>query len=196
MSRTCYRFFGCFLTLQENWLNKMAAQGYRLAAAGKLAYQFESCECGKYQYRMEYIGEKSRQDAEDYKHFLEDCGYGVFYKNCNLSVSLLKLRWRPWADKGGRLASNDTTYNRELLIVEKENDGSAFELHTTNEDRQSYYRKLRKPWLFLFLAFAAAGTVMQYWVWLAAALAALVPVTICQRTLEKLKKEGRSREDG
>lgn len=44
MSRTCYRFFGCFLTLQENWLNKMAAQGYRLAAAGKLAYQFESCE--------------------------------------------------------------------------------------------------------------------------------------------------------
>ena len=34
-----------------------------------------------------------------------------------------KVRLRPWAEKGGRIATNATTFNRELLIVEKDNDG-------------------------------------------------------------------------
>ena len=50
-------------------------------------------------------------------------GYSVFYKNINLNYSVGKVRWRPWAEIGGRIATNTTTFNRELLIVEKENDG-------------------------------------------------------------------------
>lgn len=30
MSKKCYRFFGGLLTVQKNWLNKMAEKGYRL----------------------------------------------------------------------------------------------------------------------------------------------------------------------
>lgn len=68
---------------------------------------------------MEFIGEKSCANAEDYRDFLEDLGYKVFYKNINLSYSIGKVRIRPWAEKGGRIATNSTTYNRELLIIEK-----------------------------------------------------------------------------
>ena len=65
-----------------------------------------------------------------------------------------KVRLRPWAEMGGRIATNATTFNRELLIVEKSNDGKPFELHTSYADKEKYYRNLRNPWLFLLLLFA------------------------------------------
>ncbi len=136
MEKTCYRFFGGFLSVQEKWLNKMAGEGYRLAHVGKLAYRFETYGSGKVQYRVEFIGAKPKEDAEEYYGFLESFGYRVFYKNINLNASLGKIRWRPWAGKGGKIASNATTYNRELLIVEKADNGKPFELHTTYEDKQ------------------------------------------------------------
>lgn len=120
MSKKFYRFFGGLLTAQENWLNKMSEKGYRLIRTGKLLYEFEKCKPGQYQYRIEFIGQKSKANAEDYHTFLEDIGYKVFYKNINLNYSVGKIRYRPWAEKGGRIATNATTFNRELLIVEKE----------------------------------------------------------------------------
>ena len=81
-------------------------------------------------------------------------GYKVFFKNINLNYSVGKVRLRPWAEMGGYIATNATTFNRELLIVEKANDGKPFELHTSYADKEKYYRNLRNPWLFLLLLFA------------------------------------------
>lgn len=129
MSKKCYRFFGGLLNTQEKWLNKKAQNGYRLIRTVKLLYEFKKCKPNQVKYCVEYIGEKSQNSAKDYHDFLEDMGYKVFYKNINLNYSVGKVRWRPWAEKGGRIATNATTFNRELLIVEKENDGKPFELH-------------------------------------------------------------------
>ncbi len=49
----------------------------------------------------------------------------------------------------GKLALNGTTFGRELLIVEEENDGKGFALHTTFEDRRQYYKICQKPYAFL-----------------------------------------------
>ena len=105
-------------------------------------------------YCVEFIGEKSKESSIDYANFLEDMGYKVFFKNINLNYSVGKVRWRPWAERGGRIATNTTTFNREILIVEKANDGKPFELHTSYDDKEKYYRNLRNPWLFLLLMFA------------------------------------------
>lgn len=83
MSKKCYRFFGGLLTVQKNWLNKMAEKGYRLIRTGKLLYEFEKCKPGQVQYCVEFIGQKSKANAEDYHDFLEEMGYSVFYKNIN-----------------------------------------------------------------------------------------------------------------
>lgn len=101
-----YRFFGGLLNAQEKWLNKMASKGYRLVRVGKLLYEFEECEPEQKQYCVEFIGQKSKGSAEEYKNFLEDMGYKVFYKNINLNYSIGKVRWRPWAEKGGQIATN------------------------------------------------------------------------------------------
>lgn len=124
MSKKCYRYFGALLSAQEKWLNKMAGKGYRLIHCGKLLYEFDECTPGKYQYCVEFIGKKSAKDAKNYRAALEDMGYKAFFKNINLNYSIGRVRYRPWAETGGRIATNTTTFNRELLIIEKEKDGN------------------------------------------------------------------------
>ena len=110
MSKKCYRFFGGLLNTQEKWLNKMSEKGYRLVRTGKLLYEFEKCKPDEVTYCVEFIGEKSKESSIDYANFLEDMGYKVFFKNINLNYSVGKVRWRPWAERGGRIATNTTTF--------------------------------------------------------------------------------------
>lgn len=148
MSKKYYRFFWGFLKRQENWLNEMADKGYRLVRTGRAWYEFEDCEPGKYRYAVEFVGEKSKQNAKEYASFLEDYGYRVLFKNLNLDYSVVKAAFRPWAKKGGKIATTGGSYNKELLLVEKVNDGKPFELHTTDDDIREYKKTIRKPWIF------------------------------------------------
>ena len=159
MSKKVYRFFWGFLKKQEKWLNEMADKGYRLVRTGRAWYEFEDCEPGKYRYAVEFVGDQSNQNAKDYASFLEDCGYRVQFKNLNLDYSVLKAVFRPWAKKGGKIATTKGSYNKELLLVEKENDGKPFELHTTEEDIREYQKAVRKPWIFSVVALLIVLTV-------------------------------------
>lgn len=194
MNKKCFRFFGGLIASQEKWLNKMAAEGFRLVSVSKLRYEFEPCAQGQYEYRVEFIGGKSKESAEDYVRFLEDCGYRVFFKNINLNWSVGKVKARPWAEKGGRIATNSTTYNRELIIVEKLSDGRPFELHSTFEDKLTYTKSLQKPWLFLFIAALLAAVFTRSTVWGVFAALALAGSVSYQVELIKLKKEEKTRE--
>ena len=112
-------------------------------------------------------------------------GYKVFYKSINLNYSIGKVRWRPWAEKGGRIATNATTFNRELLIVEKANDGKPFELHTSYEDKESYYSNLRNPWLLMVLMFAIFTVANRSIVLGMLTLILLIPVLVYQAEIMK-----------
>ena len=168
----------------------MADQGFRLVRTDKLRYEFEECAPGQYRYCVEFVGHKSRQDADEYAQFLEDCGFRVFFKNVNLNWNVGKVTVRPWAEPGGRLASNATTYNRELLIVEKKNDGKPFRLNPTHEDKARYYRAQRRPALFLLAVMAPMAAALRSWpagIFAALALMALIRYQIA---LAKLKRQG------
>lgn len=179
---------------QTKWLNSMADKGYRLVKTGKLQYIFDECEPGKYVYTVEYVGDKSMEEEENYKAFLEDMGYQVFYKNMNLDYSFMKLTYRPWANKGGKISTTKSTYNRELLIVEKENDGKPFELHTEKEDQIEYYNRIVKPWYFA--TFLALLLAIIYWpnmvpTAICGGLAVLfaIPIVVMAIKASKIKKE-------
>lgn len=195
MTKKTYRYFGGLILRQEKWLNKMAESGYRLIKTGKMLYEFEPCSTGEYQYKVEFIADKSKENAQSYKTFLEDCGYTVFYKNANLNFSVGKVRYRPWAEKGGRIATNSSTFNKELLIVEKKNDGKPFVLHTTTADRIDYCKKWRNMWLTYFAMFLlmavlfAFKTPMTAIVLGAIGLITLAPVVAYQAQIAKLSKQ-------
>lgn len=189
-----YRFFGGLLNAQEKWLNEMSEKGYRLVRTGKLLYEFETCKPDQVRYCIEFIAHKSKEEAKKYHDFLEEMGYRVFYKNINLNYSFGKVRWRPWAEAGGRVTTNPGTFNRELLIVEKENDGKPFELHTTFEDRAEYYRTLQKPWLFLLVLCLIFGIIRRSFVFGILFLLMLIPVVLYQGVIGKMKREGKTKE--
>lgn len=186
-----YRYFGGFLTSQEKWLNKMAQKGYRLVKVGKLLYEFENCSPAQYQYAVEFVADKSKKESQGYKEFLEGCGYKVFYKNINLNYSLGKVRFRPWAEGSGKIA---TTFNKELLIVEKENDGKPFQLHTTVNDKIGYLKKWRNIWFTYFAMFALMAILFAFKTPLASIILGsigvltLIPVIAYQVQVSKLKK--------
>lgn len=115
-------------------------------------------------------------------------------KNINLNYSVGKVRWRPWAEKGGRIATNATTFNRELLIVEKENDGKPFELHTSHEDKESYYSDLRNPWLLILLMFVVFSVVNRSIIFGILALIFLIPVIVYQSQIMKNRREAKIKE--
>ena len=102
------------------------------------------------------------------------------------------VRWRPWTEKGGTISTNKTTFNRELLIVEKINDGKPFELHTSYEDKAIYCRKLQKLWFFLFLTAVIMGIFMRTWILgtiSAVSLIVLIVYQIEHMKLQRLSKE-------
>ncbi len=194
MSKKCYRYFGGLLQKQEKWLNKMAEQGYRLIGVDKMLYEFEKCNPGCVEYRVEYIGSKSQNDSQEYFQFLEDMGYKVFFKNINLNYSVGKARYRPWAEKGGRIATDNTTFNKELLIVEREKNDKPFELHTSFEDKIQYYESLQKPYVILFLLFLLIGVLTKVLLLSLLGLIPLIPALIYYHQVKTLKKEAISKE--
>ena len=194
MSKKCYRYFGGLLQKQEKWLNKMAEQGYRLISADKMLYEFEKCNPGCVEYRVEYIGSKSQNDSQEYFQFLEDMGYKVFFKNINLNYSVGKARYRPWAEKRGRIATDNTTFNKELLIVEREKKDKPFELHTSFEDKIQYYESLQKPYVIFFFLFLLIGVLTKVLLLSVLGLIPLIPALIYYHQIKALKKEAISKE--
>lgn len=192
MGKKYNRYFAGLLRSQANWLNRMSAKGLRLVKTGMLSYEFEKCEPDQYQYIVEYVGHKSWQGAEDYKAFLEDMGYKVFFKNINLNYAVGKVYLRPWAEKGGKIGTSSTTLNKELLIVEKLNDGKPFELHTTYEDKLRYYKHLRNPWLCMLLMFLVpAVRNIVFWIFV---FIFLIPVLLYQIEIMNLQKKSNTKE--
>lgn len=162
MKKTYYRYFFWNIKKQEKWLNDMAGKGYRLVKVGKCSYTFETCKENEYQYCVEFVAHMSFHKSKDYSEFLKSQGYNVFYKNLNLSWSIGKIRWRPYGVGAGQIATNPGSLNKELLIVEKRNDGELFELHSTVEDKISYYEPMRNS-CFSIAAFVCIGTIYRYY---------------------------------
>lgn len=183
------RFFAGFLTSQEKWLNRMSNEGYKLTGTTIGGYDFDECEPGKYVYAVEYVGNKSYADSTAYKEFLEELGYTVYYKNINLDYSFCKLEIRPWADKGGKFATDSTTHNKEIMIIEKENDGKPFELHTTVADKIAVFYGYMKPYLFLALPCLIIGGCMLFWPAILLGVLLAIPAIINLMNILALKKK-------
>ncbi len=142
-----YKIFFSVLEEQESWLNRMAEQGYRLVKTSFLTYTFEACKPSEYIYRVEVIYDKTRKQQKDYQIFLKNLGIRTITKNYGtgqLAFGKAKL------SAFGKIRTSPGAVNKELLILEKKNNGEPFEVYTVKEDKIRYYGKI----LYSFLIFA------------------------------------------
>lgn len=199
---TKYRYFAGFMKRQERWLNQMAKQGYHLIRSGKASYVFETCPSDTYEYKVLFVADKSRKEMDAYKAFLEELGYDVFMKNINLNWSIGKIHLRPYAKGWGKVATNRTTYNRELFLVGRKKADAPFEFYSTYKDKIAYVRPQRNACLYLFLfalimlllcilpnPFMQTGSMMDIVFLSIFALAMLIPCIFYQKELHAYKKE-------
>ncbi|MDR0948485.1 MAG: DUF2812 domain-containing protein, partial [Lachnospiraceae bacterium] len=158
MEKKVYRFFLDYTKGQETWLNKMSEKGWRLKKCGQLSYTFERCEPGEYEYAVEFVGHLSNEKSKNYKQFLDEMGYRTIYKNVNVGASVIKVKWRPWAEGAGQIATTPGNIYKELIIVEKRKDGTTFDLHTDLTDQIEILRKISTPYYYVApMLFLAAG---------------------------------------
>lgn len=188
MKKSVRKFFWLFFTSQEQWLNTMSDEGWRPVGTTVSGYEFEECEKGRYRYKVAYIANRSKEGAEAYKKALEECGYRVLFKNANLNYSTGKAEVRPWADEGGRVATEKTTLHKELLIIEKENDGTEFELCATFEQRYDSYNRLRLWGVIAFVVAMALAIAGKSILWGMVAVLPLGWTVLYHLEIRKLRK--------
>jgi hypothetical protein len=193
-----YRYFNGFLDTQEKWLNKMAHKGLRLIGTGKLYYDFEPCTADEYQYCVEFTAHRSYKNEQDYRRFLEDLGYHVFYKNINWNYSIGKVTFRPYGHGKGKIATKPGNYDKELFIIEKKNDGQPFVLHTLFSDKAAYYKPVRNAWLSLSLLslFCSIYSLIrigvhskEFIIFLISGMAAFVPVYLYHKQIRSFLRK-------
>ncbi len=71
--------------IEEDFLNNMSKRGYELVDFFLGFYTFKKCEPNEYTYRVDLIGNKNREELEDYMEILKDSG------------AILIRRWGSWA---------------------------------------------------------------------------------------------------
>lgn len=76
MRRTIHKWFWAWsFDKEEKWLNEMAAKGLVLVAISFCTYTFEECTPGKYNVRLELLGNvPTHAESQQYIRFLENTG--------------------------------------------------------------------------------------------------------------------------
>ena len=175
---TKYRYFGPMILSMENWLNRMAHLGYRLEDTGKLSWRFRRCEKEKYQYKVEYVAHLSLKENQDEQQLFRDMGYRVWTKNMNLDWSAGKARLRPGAEGAG-IATKPGTIDKEILILERENTGESFQIHTVAADRAEYLRPMFRAWCVMSVLMLALSVFKFYTAGTEAAMPLFIITVFC-----------------
>lgn len=148
-----FRIFMNPIEGQEKWLNDNAAEGLKLIKVGRFFYEFKKCSPGQYQYAVDYIGNLSNKQRKEYGEFLNEVKIGYYEKPLNLGqYSLGRVKYRPYANQGGKLATSRGMINKELLILERENNEEPFTVYNNVNDKITALKERMRPHYYL-LAF-------------------------------------------
>lgn len=155
MATRRYRFFLDPILGQEKWLNEMASKGFRLVRLSNWGYFFEECAPKEYTYIVDIVADKSKREASEYIDFLEELGLVVFKKNINYGkLSLGYGRMRFYGKKGISFGTAPGNVNKELLIIEKKNDGLELNTYSSVTEKITFYENVQRSFLTADVIFA------------------------------------------
>lgn len=114
MKKTVYKWFWAWdFEQEEKWLNEMAAEGQSLSTVGFCRYEFEPCEPGEYQFRLELLEHMtSHSESQQYISFLEETG-----------------------------AKHVATFGR-WIFLRKKTDGGTFDLFSDYQSRITHLNRI------------------------------------------------------
>lgn len=149
---------------RENWLNRMAQRGYRLSRITSLGlvYEFEKTDV-EYEYKVQYIGYMANDERIEYEGFLKDLDYGFWIAALNTAqVSFGRAKYRPFARRGGKIATSPGMINKELIIIERKASDSEFKVFSDVQSSLEDLRFRRRSYIYL-LGMIAAFMALGYY---------------------------------
>lgn len=124
----------------------------KLSGAGRFIYEFKKCKPNQYQYAVDYIGNKSNIQRKEYESFLDDIDINYYEMPLNIwQFSIGRVKFRSYANRGGKIATSSGMINRELLILERENNGKPFNIYSNVKDKIMSLKERRKPHIYLLI---------------------------------------------
>lgn len=111
-------FFIWQLPKEEAWINDMAAHGYGLAGVGRLTFEFEDIEPGKYRYKEIFIkGSFSSEKTREFMKFLEEMGVENIAHVSYPNHTILYLRYENTGEELELYSDLDSTIEYEKTMV-------------------------------------------------------------------------------
>ena len=150
-----YRYFFGILELEKNWLNKIARKGWRLEEVNHHNYQFVG-SAKKINYDIDVLWDKSIDEINEYTDFLHKMGCKTFRDGLNQNLSLGRVKYRAGGNRWGHFDNNRGKLNREILIIEKENE---VPIYTSKDDIYQYYK--HRSDIYLFPTFLAGSAMLD-----------------------------------
>lgn len=81
---------------EEKWLNEMAQKGYHLVKYSLTKYTFEEGEAGKYIYRIQYVGNNTDEENEEYFQIMKDSNVELITYAMNWAIFRKKTEDGPF----------------------------------------------------------------------------------------------------
>ena len=81
---------------EEKWLNEMAQKGYHLVKYSLTKYTFEEGEAGKYIYLIQYVGNNTDEENEEYFQIMKDSNVELITYAMNWAIFRKKTEDGPF----------------------------------------------------------------------------------------------------
>ena len=128
---------------QEKWLNKMAQRGLRLVSVNYTAYEFETCDPGQYEYHIEVVKGKTKEEILDRQRYLARRGIKSIPKSISNNRTVGNAKAHSIGSGESQVVIVPDLKLPELLILERTKDSKEFEIHADTAVRDKYYQRLR-----------------------------------------------------
>ena len=147
---------------QEKWLNKMAQRGLRLLSVNYTTYEFESCQPGEYEYHIEVVKGKTKEEILERQKYLARRGIKSIPKSISNNRSMNQAKGHSIGSGSDQIVMVPDLKLPELLILERTKDSEEFEMRSDTAFRSKYYQRLRTKVMFVDMALMLLALMIAF----------------------------------
>ncbi len=145
------KFFFNPIEDRELYLNDMASKGFQLEKSGSIVQKFSKSEKANIHYTVQYIGNMSNKERQEYMDFVESLNLRVFFAPFNVGkLAIGNIKYRPYNRGRSSLATTSGMINREIMIIES-NGNEKIPVFTDDSSKYDDLLRRKAPYRYLAL---------------------------------------------
>lgn len=150
--KKCIKIFFNPIEDRELYLNDMASRGFQLEESGSIVQKFSKSEKPNIHYTVQYIGNMSNKERQEYMDFIQSLNMRVFFAPFNVGkLAIGNMKYRPYNKRRSSFATTSGMINREIMIIES-NGNEKIPVFTDESSKYDDLLSRKTPYKYLALA--------------------------------------------